>query len=162
NGGEFDFKDARRREGGVFVFFDKGNQPVGIDSSLLAQLHCKLVAFTIYRNDAHCCGECAKTRKTEEVIDGSGSAAVTIFQLFIDARKLRLGRSRRDALVCSKTLAHIGDVVFGDADIDAYIDARRNLFVDRFSFKLLNRPLQHSAVEIETYRFNMARLLAAQ
>ena len=98
----------------------------------------------------------------QKVFHGFGRSAEAIFEFLAHILLFGFGGDGRDALVGAQAQIFAGDVVLGDADVEAEIEGGAQLGGDVFAFELGDGALQHLAVEIEADGFDVAVLLAAE
>ena len=98
----------------------------------------------------------------QKVIHGAWRGAKAVFQLLANVLLFFFRGDGGNALVGAEAQIFAGDVVFGDAHIKAEAKGGTQLGRGFFPFQFGDGALQHLAIEVETDRFNVAVLLAAE
>ena len=92
----------------------------------------------------------------------AGSGAEAVEQLVADAIDLGVVAAARQALVEHQALAHVGDVVLGQARGHRQADLRVDLGLVRLAAQLVDRLLEHLHVGLVADGGEVARLLGAE
>ena len=156
-----DPQHAARAEGGV-AFRDQREQAFGRDARRLLQLQGQSRRRPVNRDDPDFFSRPAQPGVGEEALDREGQTPVAILGLAPDLLQRLVVARRGDALVSPKALAHVGDVLFGDGNVNAEVDRDRGLVLDLLAAKLRDGALKHLRVKIEAEGIHVPRLLAAE